>query len=272
MLAYTYKQHFIACTKYQKEVALRNIVVLELLFSTGMRVSEISNLKISAINFGDNTICIFGKGSKERIMCINDNLSKTISNYLTVRSRKTDYLFKYGDIGVILADEIRNDTETYPCKVITELDNPIRATVIGAGQFSMDISGSTIQYADVALPIKNLPCIESLERVSDKACAICIRGEKSPSFKDVDTLSEKIVTACKELINNNTTLVVILKEDFSKALGQCLRRRLPPKYPFICLDGIECKSDDYIDIGEPIAGNKAVPVVVKTLVFGGKKK
>lgn len=185
---------------------------------------------------------------------------------------KTDNLFKYGDIGVILADEIRNDTETYPCKVITELDNPIRATVIGAGQFSMDISGSTIQYADVALPIKNLPCIESLERVSDKACAICIRGEKSPSFKDVDTLSEKIVTACKELINNNTTLVVILKEDFSKALGQCLRRRLPPKYPFICLDGIECKSDDYIDIGEPIAGNKAVPVVVKTLVFGGKKK
>lgn len=185
---------------------------------------------------------------------------------------KTDDLFKYGDIGVILADEIRNDTETYPCKVITELDNPIRATVIGAGQFSMDISGSTIQYADVALPIKNLPCIESLERVSDKACAICIRGEKSPSFKDVDTLSEKIVTACKELINNNTTLVVILKEDFSKALGQCLRRRLPPKYPFICLDGIECKSDDYIDIGEPIAGNKAVPVVVKTLVFGGKKK
>ena len=166
---------------------------------------------------------------------------------------KTDNSFKYGDIGVILADEIRNDTETYPCKVITELDNPIRATVIGAGQFSMDISGSTIQYAD-------------------KVCAICIRGEKSPSFKDVDTLSEKIVTACKELINNNTTLVVILKEDFSKALGQCLRRRLPPKYPFICLDGIECKSDDYIDIGEPIAGNKAVPVVVKTLVFGGKKK
>ena len=72
--------------------------------------------------------------------------------------------------------------------------------------------------------------------------------------------------------NGKAPMVVILKEDFSKALGQCLRRRLPPKYPFICLDGIECKSDDYIDIGEPIAGNKAVPVVVKTLVFGGKKK
>ena len=43
----------------------------------------------------------------------------------------------------------------------------------------MDISGSTIQYADVALPIKNLPCIESLERVSDKACAMESHGQYS---------------------------------------------------------------------------------------------
>lgn len=92
MLAYAYRQHSVSLTAYQKEVTLRNIVVLELLFSTGMRVSEVSNLKISAINLGDNTIRIFGKGSKERIMCISGNLSKTISNYLTTRSRKTDYL------------------------------------------------------------------------------------------------------------------------------------------------------------------------------------
>lgn len=92
ILAYAYRQHSVSLTAYQKEVTLRNIVVLELLFSTGMRVSEVSNLKISAINFGDNTIRIFGKGSKERIMCISGNLSKTISNYLTTRSRKTDYL------------------------------------------------------------------------------------------------------------------------------------------------------------------------------------
>lgn len=92
MLTHAYKQHSVAVTKYQKEVTLRNIVILELLFSTGMRVSEVSNLKTSAINFGDNTIRIFGKGSKERIMCISNDLCKTISNYLTVRSRKTDYL------------------------------------------------------------------------------------------------------------------------------------------------------------------------------------
>ncbi len=65
ILTFAYKQYSAATSKYQKEVTLRNIVVLELLFSTGMRVSEVSNLKTSAINLGDNTIRIFGKGSKE---------------------------------------------------------------------------------------------------------------------------------------------------------------------------------------------------------------
>ena len=93
MLSYAYKQNSIAVTQYQKEITMRNIVVIELLFSTGMRVSEISNLKTSAINFSDNTIRIFGKGSKERIMCISDKICNTISNYITIRSHKLDYLF-----------------------------------------------------------------------------------------------------------------------------------------------------------------------------------
>lgn len=92
MLEYAYRQHRTAETEYQKEVTLRNIVVIELLFSTGMRVSEISNLKTDNINFDDNTIIIFGKGSKERIMCISDYLSKMISDYVAVRSCQADYL------------------------------------------------------------------------------------------------------------------------------------------------------------------------------------
>ena len=93
ILTYAYDQYALSLTKYKKENTLRNIIVIELLFSTGMRVSEISNFKTASINFSDNTIRILGKGSKERIMCINDNLCKTISNYLTVRLYKSDYLF-----------------------------------------------------------------------------------------------------------------------------------------------------------------------------------
>lgn len=92
MLEYAYKKYHVAETEYQKEVTLRNIVVIEMLFSTGMRVSEISNLKTNNINFDDNTIIIFGKGSKERIMCISASLSKMIQSYIDIRSCQTDYL------------------------------------------------------------------------------------------------------------------------------------------------------------------------------------
>lgn len=46
-----------------------------------MRVSEISHLKIEDINSIDYTVRIFGKGAKERIMCISKELSKAISDY-----------------------------------------------------------------------------------------------------------------------------------------------------------------------------------------------
>ena len=79
-----------------------------------------------------------------------------------------------------------------------------------------------------------------------------------------------IAKSCSRLIEKGLPVVVVTKADFSKALGICLRGELPPGYPFICFDGIDCRRGNYIDIGVPVAGGKAVPVVVKTLVFGGK--
>lgn len=93
ILVYSYKQHSVANTKYKKEITLRNILILELLFSTGMRVSEVSHLKIEDINSSDNTVRIFGKGAKERIMCINDELNEAISDYQSVRCHESEYLF-----------------------------------------------------------------------------------------------------------------------------------------------------------------------------------
>lgn len=58
-----------------------------------MRVSEVSNLKISKINLDDNSVRIFGKGSKERIMYINNDLSMAIRHYISDCSQKSEYLF-----------------------------------------------------------------------------------------------------------------------------------------------------------------------------------
>lgn len=66
LLSTIYKQLSIAKTAYQRRNALRDAAVIELLFATGMRISELCSLEANAINLYDRTILIYGKGSKER--------------------------------------------------------------------------------------------------------------------------------------------------------------------------------------------------------------
>ncbi len=114
ILRAAYQKYYSSTTIFQKESNLRNVIVLELLFSTGMRVSEASHLKLQNIDLKSNTIYIFGKGSKERIMCLaNENISALILEYLKTRSVKSDYLF-VNKLGNNLSEQsIRNMINDY---------------------------------------------------------------------------------------------------------------------------------------------------------------
>ena len=71
-----------AKTTYQKRNALRDVAVAELLFATGMRISELCSLKCNDINLYDRTILIYGKGDKERIIQIgNDDVIHILEEY-----------------------------------------------------------------------------------------------------------------------------------------------------------------------------------------------
>lgn len=64
----------------------RNKVIVELLYSSGMRVSELSGLNFSNLNIENNEIRVLGKGSKERIVLISDRVKELIKTYIkTVR-------------------------------------------------------------------------------------------------------------------------------------------------------------------------------------------
>ena len=65
-LSNIYKQHTHASTSYQRRNALRDAAVIELLFATGIRISELCSLKIFDVDFYEKTILIYGKGAKER--------------------------------------------------------------------------------------------------------------------------------------------------------------------------------------------------------------
>lgn len=67
-LSVLYAQKMQTLSAYQFKCCLRDIAVIELLFATGMRISELCSLKPSDIDLENNTVLIYGKGSKERIL------------------------------------------------------------------------------------------------------------------------------------------------------------------------------------------------------------
>ncbi|MFH0930803.1 MAG: tyrosine recombinase XerC [Candidatus Zixiibacteriota bacterium] len=92
---------------YEEKVAgWRDRAIIELLYNTGIRLSEISSLSREDIDFQTGEIRVLGKGNKERIVPLGENASKTIVEYLdskdkvsSLKNKETDYLFvnKYGE-------------------------------------------------------------------------------------------------------------------------------------------------------------------------------
>lgn len=196
-------------------------------------------------------------------------------------------LFRYGDLGPLLAEAILRHPAFAGVKKVPAAET-IRATVIGAGTCSMKVSGSTISCEGVKFPLKNRQIVplhyekeedlaglpeqirqglSVLAQSGEMRGALWFAGSRSPSFGEVEALAGILAPYLTEAARQGEILPVIVGADFGKALGQALRRKTKRKIPVLCLDGISCRQGDYIDIGAPVGGGIALPVVVKTLLF-----
>lgn len=198
--------------------------------------------------------------------------------------------FEYGDIGLLLGNKISGSLLMTALKVIPTAET-IRATVVGAGSHTTDVSGSTITYKENILPLKNIPILQLSKDDEDvnnrgnlgdiiqekikwfmvdgelQIIGLGVEGAHSPSFQFIQDLAKEIIRGLDLLLHEKLPLVIIVKEDMAKALGHSLYAQLPKDYPFVCIDSVHVRNGDYIDIGKPIAEGSVVPVVVKTLVF-----
>lgn len=197
-------------------------------------------------------------------------------------------LFKYGDIGLLLGKYLRKSL-IFSEKEVLESAETIRATVVGAGSHTAEISGSTIAYREQILPVKNIPILklaqedETLtvtelgQQIQEKLnwhrieetpqIALAIRGMSNPTFADIQRYGQGIVEGLASLVAEQIPIIVMVDEDMAKALGHALSAHLPKDYPFICLDSVKVENGDYVDIGLPVAEGAVLPVIVKTLVF-----
>ncbi len=135
----------------------------------------------------------------------------------------------------------------------------IRATVIGAGCHSTQLSGSTVYCQNIPFPLKNLPVVRELPERRDGPAVLALPGLKAPSYAQVTALAESLIPRLGE------EALVCLEQDMAKALGQALAVRLPPNARILCIDRVKPGEGSYLDIAGPVG--QAFPVVVKTLVF-----
>lgn len=202
-----------------------------------------------------------------------------------VYGKKEEEQYKYDDIGVLLAEAVKSNQYLRRVPWLKAKET-IRATVVGAGMYTTEISGSTICYEPKILPIKNVPVMRIgskdmyqfgkmlkkqipyyLNQTNLNMVAVAFDGADDTSFDGIQKRASEIFENIQGILANGLPIIIVVEADIAKALGFALKRLLPKEYPLICIDGIRTKNGDYIDIGCPIAGGQVLPVVIKTLVF-----
>lgn len=167
---------------------------------------------------------------------------------------------EFGDIGPELGEAI---SKSRLCQKQYRLgQDAIRATVIGAGAHSAQLSGSTVFYRGVDFPMKNLPVVRSLQQLRqlDTPGVLALPENNSLPYSRICQIADEVAE------NWPAFPVLIAPEaDMAKALGHALALRLPPDRGILCIDRVRLPEGCYLDVGQPI-GN-ALPVVVKTLIL-----
>lgn len=166
---------------------------------------------------------------------------------------------QFGDLGPSLGSAIR---ESRLCRGEFMLgQETIRATVIGAGCHSTQLSGSTVFHRNVEFPLKNLTVVTDISalRSLDSPGVLALEGTGNPSYAQVQAVAEEIAGKVKPPV------YVAVEADMAKALGHALILRLGADAAVLCLDRVRLTDGDYLDVGSPMG--PALPVVIKTLIL-----
>jgi ethanolamine utilization protein EutA len=199
----------------------------------------------------------------------------------------------FGDLGRDFADAILSRIAAGELSAPAEAAaNGIRATVLGASQFTVQVSGDTISVSRPdLLPLRNLrvvsvplsqngevtaeefsAAIQEGFRRSDlnegeQAVALATNWNGTPHYGALRSLAEGFKQGLPNSVAAGLPLVLVFASDVGKLVGDILRLEMDVANDVVSIDGIELQEFDYIDVGTIIEPAYVVPTVVKSLVF-----
>ena len=219
--------------------------------------------------------------------CRDVSFSGGVSEFIYGNEAKT-----FGDLGPLLAAEIRARVAASGPRL--EPPEGIRATVVGASQYTIQVSGSTIfvcaardaaaaQRAGDRAGFAARARRRSIPPRSSARSQACSSGSTSTTASSRSRCSCRGAarrrsggstpsaaaspTDCEAVLAHGHPLVLAGDGDVGGLLGIHLREEMKLTNPVVSIDGLELKEFDYIDIGAMLESSGAVPVVIKSLIF-----
>jgi ethanolamine utilization protein EutA len=199
----------------------------------------------------------------------------------------------FGDLGLPLGRALRRRVDSgvlpYPLLPAGEC---IRATALGASEYSVQLSGNTgfITDPDVLLPRRNLQVVKPAHRLADTVdpaavadavkrhlvaldvpetadVALALTWSGLPSYDRVVALAQGIRDGLAERTALGRPIYVMLDGDVAMTLGRLLTDELDVTGDVLVVDGLSLRDFDYIDIGRVRFPSNTVPVTIKSLIF-----
>jgi ethanolamine utilization protein EutA len=206
----------------------------------------------------------------------------------------SEYIFKhevaeYGDIAPLLASELATELSRRTSLPFIDPGQRIRATVIGASQFTVQVSGKTVFLSDPEmLPVHNVPVVsigpavegdaDAWVRAIRNGCkqldldvrsrlAIGFPWRSDPDYPSLAAAGRAIIEAVAPEGRREEPLFLMIDGDVGRTLGQLMHRELNLACPLVSIDGVQLQDLDYVDVGRLLTPPGVVPIVIKSLLF-----
>lgn len=218
-----------------------------------------------------------------------------LPDVVTISGGVSEFLYAetdqpFSDLGPLLAADLRKRLEDWPPRLERPVQG-IRATVVGASQYTVQVSGSTIYVEPLeTLPVRNIPVIKPALEFDDDIDAdavaastraaltrldlaggetpvgLCYEWQGSASYRRIDAFTRGIIQGLSPVLSRGHPLILVGEGDIGGLVGMHCRQE-GGIAKVISIDGIKLDEFDFIDIGAVLETSGAVPVVIKSLVF-----